>query len=260
MAETLTRVREADSVGGNWCMEGKEITVWVDASCVATGVALETNGMVIEDACWLRPTNDTQHINFAELDAALKGVNLALQWEATELHLVTDSACMHRWIFDTLTGKARVNTRAAGEMLIRRRLRTLRSLAKEYGLTIDVKLMKSCQNCTDSLTRVSRRWMNLLKEGKELVLESFAIVGRRLDEDQVADIHHQSGHLGVKRTLYFTRSVDSQVSKETAKSVVKACKTCRSIDLAPVHWKKRITQHERQLEQISDGHNPPQWW
>ena len=32
-------------------MDGKEITVWVDASSVATGVPLETNGTVIEDAC-----------------------------------------------------------------------------------------------------------------------------------------------------------------------------------------------------------------
>ena len=75
--------------------------------------------MVIEDACWLRPTNDAQHINLAELDAALKGVNLALQWEGTVLHLVTDLACVLRWISDTLTGKAHVNTRAAGEMLVR---------------------------------------------------------------------------------------------------------------------------------------------
>ena len=155
----------------------------MDASSVATGVALETNGTVIEDVCWLRPINDTQHINLAELYAALKGTNLALQWEATVLHLVTDSACVHRWISDTLTGKARVNTRAAGEMLGWRRLGTLQSLAKEYGLTIDVKLVKSCQNRADSLTRVPRRWMDLLKEGREPVLESCTMVGRRLDKD-----------------------------------------------------------------------------
>ena len=98
LAETLTRVREADPIGENWCLDGKEITIWVDASSVAIGVALEMNGTVIEDACWLRPINDTQHINLAELDAALKRINLALQWEATVLHLVTDSACVHRWI------------------------------------------------------------------------------------------------------------------------------------------------------------------
>ncbi len=80
-------------------------------------------------------------------------------------------------------------------MLVRRWLGTLQSLAKEYGLTIDVKLVKSCQNNADSLTRVPHRWMDLLKEGKEPVLESCAIVGRQLDEDQVADIHHQGEHL-----------------------------------------------------------------
>ena len=50
--------------------------------------------------------------------------------------------------------------------------------------------------------------------------------------------HHQSRHPGAKRTLYFTRLVDLQASKETAKSVVKACETCRLIDLAPVCYKK----------------------
>ena len=111
-------------------------------------------------------------------------------------------------------------------MLIRRRLGTLRLLAKEYGLTIDMKLVKSCQNCADGLTRVPRRGMDFLKEGKEPVVESCAMVGRRLDEDQVADINHQSGHPGVKRTLYFAKLVDPQVSKETANSVVKVCETC----------------------------------
>ena len=96
LPETLTRVQEGDPVGGNWCVDSKEITVWVDASSVATGVALETNGTVTEDACWLRPTNDTHHINLTELDTALKGVNLTLQWEVTMLHLATDSACVHR--------------------------------------------------------------------------------------------------------------------------------------------------------------------
>ena len=40
--------------------------------------------------------------------------------ETTILHLHTDSACVHKWITDTLMGKARVPNRAAREMLIRR--------------------------------------------------------------------------------------------------------------------------------------------
>ena len=154
----------------------------------------------------------------------LKGTNLALQWEATVLHLVSDLVCVHRWISDTLTGKAHVNMRAAGKMLVRWQLGLLWLLAKEYGLTIDVK---SCQNRAYSLTRVPCRWMDLLKEGKEPVLESCAMVGRWLDKDQVADIHHQSGHPGAKRTLYFARLVDLQVSKET----VNCCESLRNLSI-----------------------------
>lgn len=62
------------------------------------------------DACWLCPENDVQHINVAELGAVLKGVNVALQWKAIELHLFTDSVCDHGWVFDTVSGKARIHT------------------------------------------------------------------------------------------------------------------------------------------------------
>ena len=108
---------------------GQEVTMWVDASSLATGVAIEYDGAVIEDASWLRPVHTDKHISLAELDAVLRGVNLVLHWRASVIHLRTDSACMHRWISDTLFGKARVRTKAASEMLIRRRLSTLHELA-----------------------------------------------------------------------------------------------------------------------------------
>ena len=59
-----------------------------------------------------------------------------------------------------------------------------------------MKLMKSCQNHADSLTRVPQRWIDFLKEGKEPVVDSCAMVGKQLDKNQVADNHHQSGHPG----------------------------------------------------------------
>lgn len=39
---------------------------------------------------------DAWYINFVEPDAVLMGVNMVLQWKATVLHLVTDSACTQR--------------------------------------------------------------------------------------------------------------------------------------------------------------------
>ena len=171
----------------------------------------------IKDACWLHPTNNAKHINLAELEVALKGVKQALWWQATVLNLVTNSACMHWWISDTLTRKVRMNTKAVGEMLVRQCLGTLQTLAEEYELTIDVTLVKSCQNHADCLTRVPWRWLDLYKEGGDPVPESYATMDSRLNESQMADIHQQSGQPGMKQTLYLARSVNSsdRLSKPT---------------------------------------------
>ena len=90
-------------------MDGHEMKVWVDASSLTMGLALEANGSINKDACWLYTTNYPRYINLVELDAALKGINLILQWQATVLHFITDSVRVHQWISDILTGKACVN-------------------------------------------------------------------------------------------------------------------------------------------------------
>ena len=85
--------------------------------------------------------------------------------EVTILHLHT--VCVHKWITDTLMGKARVRTRAASEMLIRRRLDALASQDKEYGLSVDAVLVRSEHNRADSLTRVTQQWLDLIKKAVE---------------------------------------------------------------------------------------------
>ena len=99
--ETIARVKQDDPAKGDWCVQGDELNVWVDASSLAISVLLEKNGAAIEDACWLRPTNDAAHINLAELDAVMKGINLALQWRVRKLRIHTDSLCVYHWISDT---------------------------------------------------------------------------------------------------------------------------------------------------------------
>ena len=95
VSETVCSVQRDDPARGDWCAEGQELNVWVDASSLAIGVALKRYEAVLEDACWLRPENDAQHINLAELVAVLKGVNLALQWQSRVLHIKTDSVCVY---------------------------------------------------------------------------------------------------------------------------------------------------------------------
>ena len=79
-AELMDRVRAEDPVSGVWHVPSTQVgKVWCDASSLALGVALEVQGSIVEDAAWLRKSTDCAHINVAELDAVLKGVNLALK-------------------------------------------------------------------------------------------------------------------------------------------------------------------------------------
>ena len=79
MTDVMSRLRQNDPARGTWCVNGPTYAVWVDASSLAIGVAVEVNGAVIEDASWMRSEHDSQHINLAELDAVVRGINLALQ-------------------------------------------------------------------------------------------------------------------------------------------------------------------------------------
>ena len=156
MTETTARVKKSD-LARDWCMQGKERNVWVDASFLAIRVLWEKNRAVIEDTCWLRPMNDAAYISLAELDSVLNGINLALQWGVKKMHMRTDSLCMYHWVSDTFTCKVRVRTKAASEMLIRRRLSTIKKLADEYELSIDVTLVTSNCNLAEGLTWVPQR-------------------------------------------------------------------------------------------------------
>ena len=161
--EVLARVTHDDPVRGNWRVSGEELNMWVDASLLATGVVFERHGDVLGDACWLHSTNNGQHINLAELDAMMKGLNLTLQWQARIVHLHTDSECIYHWLTNALMGRARVRTKAASKMLVQKRLTILQQLIREYGLKVDVTFIALEQNLTDEQTRVPKKWLELIR-------------------------------------------------------------------------------------------------
>ena len=81
LAEVIARVEREDPVRGQWLVpKGSAGMVWCDASSIATGVLLEIGEVVAEDAAWLRKKDNHGHINIAELEAVVRGVNLALKW------------------------------------------------------------------------------------------------------------------------------------------------------------------------------------
>ncbi|KAG0702458.1 hypothetical protein GWK47_025095 [Chionoecetes opilio] len=95
----------------------------------------------------------------AELDAVVKGLNLALAWQIKEVELLTDSSTFFRWISDSLSGKSRLKTRAVSEMLIQRRIGLVTSLVEECGLRVQVSLVPSESSKADALTRVPQLWL-----------------------------------------------------------------------------------------------------
>ena len=76
--EVLTRVHKEDPARGRWWVDGQALSIWVDVSSLVTSVSLVYDQGVVEDASWLRPEKDSQHINLTELDSIIKGINLAI--------------------------------------------------------------------------------------------------------------------------------------------------------------------------------------
>uniref|UniRef100_A0A5S6QEW3 RNase H domain-containing protein n=1 Tax=Trichuris muris TaxID=70415 RepID=A0A5S6QEW3_TRIMR len=107
LRELAAMVTAHDPVRGKWAVSGNKAKVWVDASTLAIGIAVEVNGAIIEDTSWLRP-DDCHHINLAELDAVITGLNVALSWQLQDIELMTDSTTVYRWLDEGLSGRSRL--------------------------------------------------------------------------------------------------------------------------------------------------------
>ena len=108
--DVVRRVSLHDPARGRWDVSDTTATVWVKTSSMVLDVAVEVNDDIVEDICYFRP-GESAHINMAEIDFALKGLNLAVAWGMTRIRLMTDSVTVHCWISDTLTGKSRLKTK-----------------------------------------------------------------------------------------------------------------------------------------------------
>lgn len=90
--------KEGDPPKGLWSVAcTPKIVLWTKVSQIAMGVALEVDGDIIEDAAWLRKKEDCSHLNMSELDAVIKGINLATRWNPSCIELMVDSATVKKW-------------------------------------------------------------------------------------------------------------------------------------------------------------------
>ena len=116
LEDTVRRVKHNDPAKRRWDVVGDEATVWVDASSLVLGIVIEVNGHVVDDVSWLRSEDSSCHINMAELDAVMKGVNAAIAWKLKKLHVRTDYLTVYIWILNDLGGKVRLKTKASSEI------------------------------------------------------------------------------------------------------------------------------------------------
>jgi len=90
---------------------------------------LKIGDHVIEDGSWLKQENDCAHISIAELEAIMKGINLALKWNVKKLLIVTDSVVVHGWLTLLKTRKSQIKVTGMSEILVRRRLAMIDSIS-----------------------------------------------------------------------------------------------------------------------------------
>ena len=66
----------------------------------------------MEDGAWLRKKTDYSHINIAELEAVLKGINLALKWNLKDIEIKSDSVTVVSWIRNVIEKEQRNKSKA----------------------------------------------------------------------------------------------------------------------------------------------------
>ena len=232
MRELLKRARLEDPIRGVWHVSLHcAVTVWTDASSLGLGVALEVDGSIVEDASCLRKESDHLHINVAELEAVGRGVNMALVWGFKTFMLAVDSLTVVSWMTSVIDKRNRVRSKGVAEMLVKHRLGVTGDIITEYGLNVTVHFVPSVENRADHMTRVPKKWLEYQETGEEAASVVAAIVTGESLEDAIW-VAHLPHHLGIDRTLFLARQIDSNLTCHQVKRELVGCEACQRIDPA----------------------------
>ena len=117
---------------------------------------MERKNQIIEDAAWLRKADDGTQINLAELNAVIKGVNLAMKWGAGDITIFTDSAAVYSWLSSLLKKDKRIRVYGLSEMLVKRRLSIFSETLETYKVEWSVSLVSTTKNKVDGLMRLPK--------------------------------------------------------------------------------------------------------
>jgi len=167
--------------------------------------------------------NDFSHINMAELDTGLKGINMDHNWGITNLTVISYSATVCTWLNSVISGDRKIRIHGISEALVMRRLGIVRELVADGKLRIQPQLVKSAENKEDILTIVCMKWLK-----RPTVCSALSV-----SEDQE---RHNKHHFGFKKTKYFVQAENEETPDSVIKGVINDCPQCKSIDPAPIRW------------------------
>ena len=223
-------VKHSDPVKGQWEIKNTDqCRVWCDSSSIAMGVVLESDNTVIEDASWLR--HDNHHINVAELESVIKGINLAISCGFTKIDVLSDSATVVGWINYLLEESKRIKASGLAEMLVKRRVNIVKELIEAFDLNLKISLVRSNENKADALTRVPKSWLT------EKHIEYVATAVETNNAKFIKEVHEKC-HGGLNRTLYAVNKIYPELNctKNEVKEVIGNCCKCLSIDPSSIKY------------------------
>ena len=200
-------------------LEGNQLQVAIIAN---------TNGFLHQ--VYALPT-EPLGLNLCELEAAIKGVNMAVKCGFEKIRLNTNSITVKCWLTAVFAQTHNVRTHVLSELLIRRRLDVFCQLKKQ-GLMVYCHLVKSEDNRADVLTRVPKKWLSG-------ITGLGAAVRRPATLHNVKELHCKH-HFGVYRTLELAQQKWGQnVSRRMVKKVVRNSEPCARFDPAVVSKVKK---------------------
>ena len=200
------------------------------------GVVITDKGKVIEDGCWLRGINDVSHINLAELEAVIKGVNMAVSWNFKNIEIRSDLATVCMWLNSISFKNKRVKVNGLSEVLVKRRLELLSELISLCELEVTIGFVRSSENLADTLTRVPKHWLTKKPKEYSVIAESLTDSRVNSDQEKLLVAAHEKFHGGAEKTAFVANKLypNKDFSLHEAKLIVKKCSKCLSIDPNPV--------------------------
>jgi len=251
----LLRAR-GDPAMGVWRLPAADdqVVVYTDASGLAEGVLVaDKHDRVLEDAAWLRKLRKSTsekpaaslHINVAELDALLKGVERVIALGLRRATFRCDNKSVVNWVGCALRHE-RVNVQGMYRLLVLRRLEILQALVADHGLLLSIEWVPTQANPADELTRVPSEvslmesWGPTLEviadEGDEELqgqLEQDELVAAVMgmaaegDEALVQRVHKELLHPGVAATKAAAEAIAGRkIDRKIVSDVVDACQFC----------------------------------